>query len=169
MCSRVSAGVRWFCTTGSAGTRRNKAQRPASSMPPMNAPRPRRLLRGWRLLAGVISARNPAKLSAFTNPAPTSSCRAISSSERSKWASWISSSKNSAPCWTRAAWTFCVFGESSLTGVCSVKPLQRPTRLRGSKTIGVLRRAVLALLLCAVRRVHTSLPLRHNSSSQVAE
>ncbi len=67
--------------------RRNSAQRPASSMPPTKAPRPRRLLRCWRLLAGVISARRSAKLSAFTSPAPTSSCRAISSSVRSRWAS----------------------------------------------------------------------------------
>ena len=47
--------------------------------------------------------------------------------------------------------------------------VQRTALQLRHNTIGVLRSAVLALLLCAVRRVHTSLPLRHNSSSQLGE
>ncbi|MNM95342.1 hypothetical protein D3C81_1077810 [compost metagenome] len=156
MCSRSSSRL--------ALGLRSRAQRPASCMPPNNGPRPRRWLRPWRLLAGVIRARRPAKLSALIKPAATSSCRAFSSSLGSKWASCTSSSKNKAPCSLKTVCTRWARRLSSLLSSAGLRARHKPRRARGSSTSGVLRRVLAAAL--GARRTQAYLPARQASSSQ---
>ncbi len=73
-----------------------RLQRPASSRPNRAIRRPRAASLRLRS-SGNSSARNPAKLSALTSPAATSSARALSAWAASRPAPCRSSSKNEAP------------------------------------------------------------------------
>ncbi|SST11288.1 Uncharacterised protein [Acinetobacter baumannii] len=102
----------------------------------------------------------------MTRPTETSSPRAFSSSLRSRWASWLSSSKNDAPCSRSTSSTLAARGDSSGSGASRCRTLQSPSSRRGRSTIGALRSGPPAALLRPARRAQTMRPERHSWSSQ---
>ncbi|MNT06190.1 hypothetical protein D3C72_1408440 [compost metagenome] len=156
MCSR-----RWLSSTAPL---RSKAQRPAWDMLLDSGGWPRRLLRDVRFAAGVIKLRRPVKLSAPARPAPTSSCKAVSSSLGSRWASCVSSSKNSAPCAFSTSWTRCARAPRLSSVGTGARLRHNPRCSRGNSTSGVLDKVLLDTV--AASRLQANCPLRQASSSQ---
>ncbi len=160
-----------FSPMGRREVVRANAQRPASSMPLSWCRRRRRWRPPSRFAAGSSRARKPAKLSALTRPAATSSPSASSSSVRSNRVASSSSSKNSAPRSRSASATACARDDSRIS--CGSSPaetdVQTAMSRRGRRTIGVLRTGPPPPPLPARRRLQLIRPARHSSSSQLIE